>query len=116
MDTDTTAAPPLHKWSSQAALDVLAERRRQIEVEGWTPAHDDEHDTGELAAAAASYALIACAPVSENEFWRGMRMDAANTVWPWDLEWRKPGDQRRMLVKATALLLAEIERMDRAAG
>src|SRR5690606_39870520 len=39
-----------------AARDVLAERRRQIEAEGWTPEHDDEHSTQELAFAAACYA------------------------------------------------------------
>jgi len=37
---------------TKAALDVLAERRRQIEAEGWTPEHDDEHDAGALALAA----------------------------------------------------------------
>lgn len=28
---------------SQAALDVLAERQRQISAEGWEPEHDDSH-------------------------------------------------------------------------
>ncbi|MGV7154880.1 hypothetical protein ACWA33_18595, partial [Pseudomonas aeruginosa] len=41
----------------QAWLDVQAERRRQIEGEGWTPEHDDEHDNGEMARTAACYAL-----------------------------------------------------------
>src|SRR6185369_13587313 len=37
---------------TQAARDVLAERQRQIEKEGWTPEHDDQlHGLGELAAA-----------------------------------------------------------------
>lgn len=44
---------------TQAALDVLAERRRQIEAEGWTPEHDDEHSNGELSDAAGCYALVA---------------------------------------------------------
>ena len=35
---------------------IAAERQRQVDVEGWTPAHDDEHDEGELAIAAACYA------------------------------------------------------------
>ena len=42
---------------TQAVLDVLAERRRKIEVEGWTPEHDDEHSAHELAEAAACYCL-----------------------------------------------------------
>jgi len=35
-----------------AARDVLAERQRQIAVEGWTPEHDDRHDPGELSGPA----------------------------------------------------------------
>ena len=38
---------------------IAAERQRQIEAEGWTPGHDDTHDRGELARAAACYALHA---------------------------------------------------------
>ena len=37
---------------------LLAERIRQVDGEGWTPAHDDrERREGQLAAAGASYAL-----------------------------------------------------------
>lgn len=97
-----------------AMRDVAAERRRQIEAEGWTTEHDDEHATGAMAAAAACYALSASAPCAENDFWRGMRMDAARSVWPWDHEWWKPKSQRQDLVRAAALLVAEIERIDRA--
>ena len=39
-------------------IDLIAdERRRQIEVEKWTPEHDDEHAENELALAAAVYAI-----------------------------------------------------------
>jgi len=38
-----------------AARDVLAERRRQIEVEGFSLEHDSQYDLGELPAAAACY-------------------------------------------------------------
>ena len=89
----------------QAAQDVLAERRRQIEAEGWTPEHDDEHSVGELAKAAACYALVSA----------GFNPDAIITVWPWHRLWWKPSDKRRSLVKAGALILAEIERLDRMA-
>lgn len=41
----------------RAWLDVQAERRRQVEAEGWTPEHDDEHSHGQIARAAACYAL-----------------------------------------------------------
>lgn len=87
----------------QAWLDVQAERRRQITAEGWTPEHDDKHNGGELADAAACYALWAGGINPGN--WR--------EFWPWAPEWLKHSEPRRMLVKAGALILAEIERLDR---
>ena len=90
-----------------AAIDVLAERRRQIEGEGWTCEHDDAHTTGEMARAASCYALIAGSRA--RDLWRGV----TPKFWPWDEEWWKPTDRRRDLVKAAALILAEIERLDR---
>lgn len=89
----------------QAWLDVQAERKRQVEVEGWTPEHDDKHNGGELADAAACYALWAGGINPGN--WR--------EFWPWAPEWLRHSEPRRMLVKAGALILAEIERLDRAA-
>lgn len=89
----------------KAWLDVQAERRRQITAEGWTPEHDDKHNGGELADAAACYALWAGGINPGN--WR--------EFWPWAPEWLKHSEPRRMLVKAGALILAEIERLDRAA-
>jgi hypothetical protein len=105
-----------------AAHDVLVERRRQIEVEGWTPEHDDEHDTGALALAAAAYALDAgdkSHPCSQ-----GARGGEVPPFWPWmhrsgrhrEARWWKPSTPRRNLVKAGALILAEIERLDRMGG
>lgn len=89
---------------SAAALDVLAERRRQVEAEGWTPDHDDEHAPGEMSQAAACYAKYGD--------WAAYRNTAPND-WPWHESWWKPSDSRRNLVKAAALILAEIERLDR---
>jgi hypothetical protein len=86
-----------------AARDVLAERQRQVEQEGWTPAHDDAYVNFELSHAAAAYAYPALTAV------RGLK------VWPWRDEWLKIRDHRRNMVRAGALVLAEIERMDRAA-
>ena len=34
-------------------------------------------------------------------------------VWPWDRQWWKPKSRRRNLVRAAALLIAAIERIDR---
>jgi hypothetical protein len=36
--------------------------------------------------------------------------------WPWSQDWWKPTNPRRDLVKAGALIAAEIERLDRATG
>ncbi|HFZ2384272.1 ead/Ea22-like family protein [Citrobacter freundii] len=90
-----------------AILDVIAERQRQQSVEGWTPEHDDEHCNGELAMAAVCYI---------NETGTVNRNGGKPWGWPWDASWWKPKTRRRNLVKAVALILAEIERIDRAAG
>lgn len=93
---------------NKAALDVMAERNRQIAKEGWTPEHDDEHEDGQLAAAAAAYAVASAAHGAFHE-------SLPPALWPWSSKWWKPSDRRRMLVKAGALILAEIERLDRQA-
>lgn len=89
-----------------AMLAVIAERRRQIEQEGWTIEHDDSHLAGELARAGGTYAMYA-----------GEREAGFQTMalidWPWSPQWWKPKDFRRDLVRAGALILAEIERFDR---
>lgn len=90
-----------------AILDVVAERQRQKTIEGWTPEHDDEHCNGELAMAAVCYI---------NETGTVNRNGGKPWGWPWDASWWKPNARRRNLVKAGALILAEIERIDRAAG
>lgn len=86
--------------------DIAIERRRQIEVEGWSPEHDADYKNGEMARAAAAYAL--------GSTWTPqMRSGDAPVVWPWEVRWWKPTTPRRDLVKAAALLVAEIERLDR---
>lgn len=97
---------------TKAASDVLAERARQISAEGWTPEHDDAHGAGEMARAAATYAQAAAEQASG---WDGPFVRCP-TSWPWSPEWWKPKDCRRNLVRAAALLLAEIERLDRASS
>lgn len=91
---------------SMALENIISERERQIEAEGWTQEHDDEHVNGEMAGAAACYAL-ASTPKHYGA------PHAAKMFWPWAPEWWKPTDPRRVLVKAGALIVAEIERLDR---
>jgi hypothetical protein len=103
---------------TSALRDVIAERKRQVEKEGWSTDHDDDHEDGSLARAAAAYA------------WAASRWDRAGlkdiegnsfvafilrTIWPddWSYEWWKPKSKRRDLVRAAALTLAEIEKIDR---
>jgi hypothetical protein len=87
---------------SRATIDVLTERTRQVMAEGYTPEHDDHHRNGELAQAAVCHALQAVGMV-------------ARRYWPWERDgWVKPAPPRQDLVKAAALLLAELERRDRA--
>ncbi|MGU2286863.1 hypothetical protein [Pseudomonas aeruginosa] len=86
----------------QAWLDVQAERRRQITAEGWTPEHDDLYCAAELPRAAAAYILNGA-------------NDEAPAIWPFVAKWWKPRDARSNYVRAGALILAEIERLDRAA-
>lgn len=100
---------------SQAITDLLAERRRQIEAEGWTLDHDDEHDPGVLASAASAYALLVADELHPHSQGDGNYREDPHCCWPWDMKWWKPGDSRRNLIKAGALILAEIERLDRAA-
>ena len=96
---------------SRAGYDVWAERQRQVEQEGWTPGHDDEHDDGQMAVAAGYYALACGFPHERDIGYRGI----VPQYWPWEPKWWKPSTARCNLVKAGALILAEIERLDRAA-
>jgi hypothetical protein len=91
---------------TSASSDVLTERRRQVEAEGYDADGDDEQDQGEMARAAAAYLLLAA----------GVRSELAEMHWPWEYALFKRADPRRMLVKAAALAMAEIERLDRAAA
>lgn len=84
--------------------EIAAERKRQIEVEGWTHEHDDQHTQGELARAAGCYALFSSKYIGE---------DLIADLWLWDAEHWKPTTARRNMIKALALGIAEVERLDR---
>lgn len=106
---DYALLPAIDTTATAAAADVLAERKRQVTTEGWTPEHDDQHVNFEMAIAGGLYAISA---VDSHHKLR----NSAPSAWPWDRKWWKPDGPRRDLVKAGALILAEIERLDRAAG
>lgn len=86
---------------------IAAERARQIEAEGYSSGHDSEHESNELAWAAVAYAM----PYTVNGLTR-------EELWPWprgDGFKPSPDDRIRELVKAGALIAAEIDRLQREA-
>lgn len=108
---------------------IIAERKRQVESEGWSAKHDDAHDSEELALAALCYAApvpirarlevpISCGcreadcphVLSTKTVWRD--------PWPWDEDWdkRRKHDRIRQLEIAGALIAAEIDRLERKGG
>jgi len=101
--------------------EIAAERRRQVEQEGWTAEHDDSHDGGELALAAAAYAYAATLTDEYRRYVSGSfsirNNELLRSLWPssWT-GWWKPKTRRRDLIRSAALIVAEIERLDRAAS
>lgn len=94
------------KYLMDALRDIHIERKRQKEVEGYTAQHDDGHTTGDLARLAALYAASGAADSGA--------VEKLATVWSEIFEWFKPKNRRRDLVRAGALIVAKIERLDRA--
>ena len=92
-----------------SGIDLIArERERQVSVEGWTLEHDDEHSNFELSQAAISYANIS----ADSPYGNGPGNPPR--TWPWEAEYWKPSpDTIQNLVKAGALIAAEIDRLIR---
>ncbi|KQR40784.1 hypothetical protein [Deinococcus sp. Leaf326] len=91
--------------------DLKTERLAQISREGWTPEHDDTHVQGDFAMAAAAYAV---AGRSEDDS-DGTAPALTRVLWPWTAAELKPHDYRCNLLRAGALVLAELERVERMA-
>jgi hypothetical protein len=104
MGIDSAGLWAVYGQTCQAAVDVLKERCRQVEDEGHGTAQDDALVDHELPAAAICYAIQASS----------LPAHRATFSWPFSVESFKPTSRRACLVKAAALLLAEIERLDRA--
>jgi hypothetical protein len=88
---------------------IAAERKRQIEEEGFTAEYDDQYSMNELARLAAGYAI----PSDERELLQGkgiFRYFLSSN----EMEWQAtPGNRIRELTKAGALIVAEIDRLQR---
>lgn len=94
--------------------EIAIERARQIKEEGWTAHHDDQHDRGQMAKAAAAYAIHSANFRDTDTLGGNYRIKVPEPNWPWDIKWWKPKNPRRDLIRAAALIIAEIERLDRA--
>ena len=94
---------------------IAEERERQISKEGWTPEHDDEHTENQLANAAATYAMDSDCREALTNLIGDFKLLGVPPTWPWDEEWYKPtpDDRIKELVKAGALIAAEIDRLQR---
>jgi hypothetical protein len=128
MSYASTKVEPLTP-TSRVLLDIEAERLRQVRQEGWSDEHDDTHENRELAFAAACYTehyasrawllgsdLAESLNISPEDGALDYAGDPAPDEWPidWGDDAWKPKDARRDLVRAAALIVAEIERLDRA--
>lgn len=100
-----------------AIFDVLNERKRQIEQKQYSPEHDDKYDQNELIRAASSYLnhVVGRHWVCESKSFgvNVYQSEEAPDLWPWDSDFWKPKNPRRDLVRAAALIIAEIEKIDR---
>lgn len=98
----------IRKVEPTAVRDVMVERLRQQTAKGYSAMHDDEHDLFELARAGACYALLAAGYQPEHEIIR--------KLWPFPEEIKPSATRRRDLVNGASLMIADIERLDRAEG
>jgi hypothetical protein len=114
------AAAHVGQRDGGAAL-IAAERQRQVSAEGWTPEHDAGHVGDDLAVAACCYALpntmrrwktVRQGPGRDGR--SELRSYSVPTLWPWEGRAWKPSvdDRVRELVKAGALIAAEIDRLN----
>lgn len=81
---------------------IANERQRQIEKEGWSDAHDDQHGIDVLMLAALCYRDAEGAGSLQP------------SLWPWDAEWWKPKSRQRNLERAGALYQAASDAAERA--
>jgi hypothetical protein len=102
-----------HSWTASAGVLLIADKARtNREHKGYTPEHDDLHDLSELIHAALAYANVALLQdyKGDNELAK-----ERPTHWPFEPDaWKPSDDPIRNLVHAGALIVAEIERLQRA--
>lgn len=93
--------------------EIGLERARQIDKEGFDVDHDDRHSDGSLPMAAMCYCMAASVAARTNPSEEQYKTTPKAEFWPWSLLWWKPKNPRRDLIRAAALIVAEVERLDR---
>ncbi|KZB51102.1 hypothetical protein AUP41_08330 [Thalassospira xiamenensis] len=83
--------------------EIVQERQRQIEDEGYDAHHDSLHDPDVIATGGAFYAL----PEETTDWVKAKGVD----LWPFD-DQPKRKDRRRDLIRAASMIVAEIEQLD----
>lgn len=99
----------LQSWRGlSGAVELIAyERRRQVELKGYAAGHDARHGVGELLNAGISYAIRA---ELANDPHRIPALPPP-ARWPWAaVEWKPREDAVENMVRAAALIAAEIDR------
>lgn len=115
-DDEQGAPIPLQRntaMTSEAAKDVIAERQRQVSVEGWTPEHDDEHVNSEMAKAATHEELreaMAWA-IFDERLWPGAWIKASEA----ERDSARQMAQAALSVMTARLAQARIEALEEAA-
>lgn len=99
----------------KTAFELIAEEKQKQINKGYDSAHDDSHNKGELAEAAAYYAFT-----QEQREWTDKMLENTNggegsSVYPFEPESFKPypNDRIHELVISCSFLIAEIERRQR---
>ena len=91
-----------YEWGDVGVELIAAERRRQVEVEGYTADHDAAHSGRDVVWAAIAYAFAAIFPTHPGHALR---------FWPWSASTFKVSSSvERSLVKSGALIAAAIDR------
>lgn len=104
---------------------IAEERERQVSQERWTAEHDDRHKENQLLNAAGCYiqhvigrGWLLGSPLLDalSHIKNGKslyRKEPRPRDWPWAKRWWKPKGKIEDLVRAGALIAAEIDRIQR---
>lgn len=112
--TKLYAAPPAQGIDLGPGVRAIAdERQRQVDAEGYNAENDADYKAGELANAALAYVEVAAMDLAAGGR-SHIAMRAPPACWPWHRLWWKPRDARRDLVRAGALIAAQLDVIDSA--